>query len=252
MVTKSYDIRGFTKPKKYKLSELSNETLGDLLSVFFDKKIESSTPDQTNIVKEFKVEYFDQTSQRKSHFIIDYFLTHKETKIAFEYDGPEHYNNVNKIERDQRKKKKLLELGYKVICVPYYLQLTKDIAKHFFSEDFDVYSDGKYSSAVERIYKTLNEEAMLAHGWHTTSETPANFVEKGIRRFLEEVGQYPSSVRCQLVHSLNLYIKRSNGKMDLIIPTDHIGFSEFMKHKPNKLNLQRFFASDVFAPVIQT
>ena len=250
MVAKSYDIRGFTKPKKYKLSELTNQTLGDLLSVFFDKKIEQSKPDQTNIFKEFRVEYFDQTSQRKSHFIIDYFLTHKETKIAFEYDGPEHYNNVNKIERDQRKKKKLSELGYKVICIPYYLQLTQDIAKHLFFENFNVYSDSKYNAAVERIYETLDEESMLAHGWHTTSETPANFVEKGIRRLLEEVEQYPPSVRCQLVHSLNLYIKRSNGKIDLIIPTDHLGFSEFMKHKPDKSNLHRFFTSDVFVPVI--
>ena len=248
IVNKSnFDIRGFTKPKKYKFGELSHETLGTLLGIFFNKSVvaQNSEPTNQQISKEYRVRYFDIISGRNSHFIIDYFLIHDGRRVAFEYDGPEHYNNVNKIERDFRKNEKLIELGYEKVNVPYYLQLTEDLAKHLFKDQFGVYSEDKYFLATNEIYGTTNEDLMLAPGWHTTPETPANFVEKGIKRFLLEVDEYPKSIHCQLVHSLNLYIKRSNGKEDLIKPMDHIKFREFLELTPKVENLNRFFSSDV-------
>ena len=43
-------------------------------------------------------------------------------------------------------------------------------------------------------------------GLHTSKNTPANYVPRGVRRFFQELGSLPSSVTTQVAESLRRYI----------------------------------------------
>jgi len=251
---KKVDVIGFTKPSPYPKSQGMIDTFGKnkgsfplMLGIFFEKEVKSAAqsfaPD--NIVTELKIPHFNKQANRKSNFFADAYLNFNGRKIVFEYDGWHHYTDVFKMDRDQRKKNALLEQGFEVITFPYYLQLTKDLAKYYFERDFGVYSEHKYRQILEKIYKTDQEKNILAPGWHTTKNTPANFIPKGIDKLLSEVSSMPLSTKSQLVHSLNLYIERSNGREDLIVPEGDEAFDRFMAHKINKEDVDYFFCSDV-------
>ncbi len=227
------DINGFNKIRqsfKKGFTCLSQESLGDCLNIFYEQKFKSGKD------KDAKINYHDPVSGKNSYFEPDWLS--KNLKLIFEYDGPDHYNNVWKIERDRRKKIRLnIECkNYKIITIPFYLQITKDLAKKIFK---NYYSDQKYLKVIKKLYGANNESEILAPGWHRTHNTIANFVEHGIDRFLEEMDKYPSSLKSQVKHSLDLFIKDSNGKDNLIIPKHHEAFNEFMQFKPDKkvLNL---------------
>ena len=161
-------------------------------------------------------------------------------KIAFEYDGPVHYDNMSKIERDVRKSIELEKQGYTLVRFPYYLQFTKDVAKHFF-EPYNVYSDKKYQRMLEEFYKIKNESDMLAPGWHETSQTPSNWVDKGFEIFLRDIETFPISIRHQLVHSLNLYKAATNGKEWLVVPLHNENFNKFLSLEVEEKYLNYFF-----------
>ena len=57
-------------------------------------------------------------------------------KIIWEYEGPDHYENVWKLKRDEERAEYFTNLGYKFLRWPYWLQLTKDVAKHYFGNDY--------------------------------------------------------------------------------------------------------------------
>lgn len=220
------DINDFNKIRrslKKGVVCLSQQSLGDCLNIFYEKKFEpkKSKP------------YFDDVSNRNSHFEADWLC--EELKLIYEYDGPDHYNNVWKINRDRRKQIKLSK-EYKIITIPFYFQITKNIAKFLFKE---CYSDKKYSKVIKKLYGANDESEILAPGWHRTHNTVANFVEQGIDRFLEEMDKYPPSLKSQVKHSLDLFIKDSNGQGNLIVPKHHKAFNKFMLFKPDKkaLNL---------------
>ncbi len=95
------------------------------------------------------------------------------------------------------------------------------------------------SKVIKKLYGANDESEILAPGWHRTHNTIANFVEQGIDRFLEEMDKYPPSLKSQVKHSLDLFIKDSNGQGNLIVPKHHKAFNKFMLFKPDKkaLNL---------------
>lgn len=229
------DIRGFTKERRYALGQLDNKNLRQLLSIFFESYVD----------KDHKEKYTDPVSGRKSYFELDFSVSHNGQNLVFEYDGPPHYTDVNKIERDVRKRQFLDEKGYSFITIPYYLQFTRDVAVHYFGKKLNVFSEEKYMEMLRAIYGTEDENRILSPGWHSTKDTPANFVKLGAQRFFSEVAELPESVKCQLVHSLRLYMKRSNGKEYLIIPLNDEAFGEFMDHEPKPEHLNYFFKSDV-------
>ena len=55
--------------------------------------------------------------------------------IIWEYEGPDHYENVWKLKRDNERKKFFENLGFKFYRWPYFVQLTKDIAKYYFKSN---------------------------------------------------------------------------------------------------------------------
>lgn len=144
--------------------------------------------------------YYDPDNRRKFYKVDCYSDT---MKIIWEYEGPDHYEDVWKLKRDSERQSFFEDAGYQFLRWPYYLQLTKDVAVHFFG---DAFSEKKYQEAIETVYGVTDCNFVLAPGLHTSRNTPANFVPRGVRRFFEELGFLPTSVTAQVAESLRRYI----------------------------------------------
>tara|TARA_X000000368_G_scaffold37497_1_gene27361 strand:- start:2158 stop:2865 length:708 start_codon:yes stop_codon:yes gene_type:complete len=226
------NIRGIRKKNKYSGDENSEKNLKKILDIFFPNCRAEKT----------KIKYEPEHGNRKvSYFEIDSLVNFKNKKLAFEYDGPPHFNTIFTIEKDLRKTKVLEDLGFAVHSVPYFVQFTKDIAKYFF-EDYGVYTDEKYEKMLREVYKVEQESDILGPGWQGTTETPANFVTMGLDLLLQVIDDFPKSLKCQLVHSLNLNLAAAPGKEWLICPKHHEAFNKLLMHKPELENINYFYA----------
>ena len=144
--------------------------------------------------------YYDPDNRRK-FYKVDCFSD--AMKIIWEYEGPDHYEDVWKLKRDSERQSFFEDAGYQFLRWPYYLQLTKDVALHFFG---DAYSEKKYQKSIETVYGVTDYNFVLAPGLHKSKNTPANYVPRGVRRFFEELGSLPTSVTAQVAESLRRYI----------------------------------------------
>lgn len=104
-------------------------------------------------------------------------------KVAVEFDGDEHYRHSLKIKVDREKDGYARADGYRVVRVPYWVQLTTKTLRHYFDIDANVVQD-------------------FPHGFITTKVFPASFCELGLQRFEGELDQLPVDVRDAVVKSL--------------------------------------------------
>ena len=58
-------------------------------------------------------------------------------KLIIEFDGLQHYTNPKNIIKDKENTEYYESLGYKVIRIPYFIQLTKTVIKQMFDVDMD-------------------------------------------------------------------------------------------------------------------
>lgn len=186
---------------------------------------------EKNYISEYKL----------GRFSLDIFFP--EDKIAFEYDGPDHYDKVANHERDLRKNQLCLSENIKLVRWPYYFQLTKDVAQYVFQNK---YTDEKYEQAISIVYGAGRESEILAPGLHDSKFTPANFTSLGIKRFINELNNAPISLQSQVIYSFHLYekmIESKHGKdfLWLLYPQDNLLFDEFMKNKPDPIYLNFVF-----------
>lgn len=160
-------------------------------------------------------------------------------KLAFEYDGPEHYCEVGHIERDERKGEACERQEITLRRWPYYFQLTRDVAKYMFA---GFYSDYKYAQAISLVYGAKDERDVLAPGLHKSKCTPANFVHRGANRFFREIDDAPSSVRSQVIRSFQLYLAHLGPSRGwLLLPEHDSRFRVFMERPPEAEHLNCYF-----------
>jgi len=201
--------------------------------------------------------------------------------IIFEFDGPDHYNNPFKIIRDERKykglnsiKKNGKKVKIRIIRIPYYYQLSKDVAKFifedlikYFSKELEnlpkngFYSDDKYKNAISKVYKNIftgkpaqNEIEIQACGLQRSEFVPSGYVEKGIEKILNDFEglsiKPPKSIEHQYMWCLKYYIDDvktyddANENKRLILPTWHSKFME--KYEENISNRNEEFLQCVF------
>jgi len=100
-----------------------------------------------------------------------------------EFDGDEHYRHTLKIKTDREKDAVALEHGFRVIRIPYWIQLTSETLVHYFGLTADIAQD-------------------FPHGFITTKIFPASFCELGLIRFKSELDSLPSQVKVAVVASL--------------------------------------------------
>ena len=116
---------------------------------------------------------------------------------------------------DYLKIKEIVNLNYRRIRIPFYFQLTEDIAKFIFNGLMFHYTGQRYytyekwKEAVKKVYvdptneETIKDDDFSKHyplkgspdkhypligspGMHATEYIPASFVTKGLKKFLKD------------------------------------------------------------------
>lgn len=103
-------------------------------------------------------------------------------KIIIEFDGLQHYTKPDIIEKDIRLTETYIKLGYKVVRIPYFIQLTNKVVQKIF--DIDVSEelfDGKIPSLGIR---GLN--------------TPAYLCPAGVKRMAQEFKEFPEQYKTNI------------------------------------------------------
>lgn len=102
-----------------------------------------------------------------------------------EFDGDAHYWNSLKIKVDLEKDAVAEKLGYKVVRIPYWVQLTTETLSYYFG-----------------LEKTIKQN--FPHGFITTKIFPASFSELGVNRFRKELIGLPQATSKAVIESLQL------------------------------------------------
>ncbi|MET4808241.1 hypothetical protein [Limibacillus sp. MBR-115] len=100
-----------------------------------------------------------------------------------EFDGDAHYRDPLKMKVDNEKDVTARSLGYKVVRMPYWVQLTNQTLQHYFGLSAEIYQD-------------------FPHGFIATKLFPASYCEMGIERFERELSSLPNSVKDAVMSSL--------------------------------------------------
>lgn len=103
--------------------------------------------------------------------------------LVVEYDGNDHYQDALRIKGDHDKDEVAKELGYQVVRIPYFVQLTTETLRHYFGAEEEIVQD-------------------FHHGFITTRVFPASYCEQGIERFRRQLESLPERVRIEIVKSL--------------------------------------------------
>lgn len=100
-----------------------------------------------------------------------------------EFDGDQHYWDSLKIKVDVEKDTVAHSLGYSVVRIPYWVQLTTETVQHYFGIQAQIAQD-------------------FPHGFITTKIFPASFSELGVSRFFREISALPGSTKNAVISSL--------------------------------------------------
>lgn len=104
----------------------------------------------------------------KRNFRPDY--QSEQLKLIVEFDGLPHYRSPLNIRRDEEKTKLYQDAGYKVVRIPYFIQLTNKVVKRLFGVD---------------VKEPLFDETYVSLG-ASGSNTPAFLCSAGIKRMAKE------------------------------------------------------------------
>lgn len=100
-------------------------------------------------------------------------------KMIVEFDGIQHYTMPDRIKNDVLSTKFYESLGYKVVRIPYFIQLTNKAVKYFFNVDV------KEPLFNENIHSMDKNER----------NTPAFLCGAGVLRMIEEFKYHPEQYR---------------------------------------------------------
>ena len=110
-------------------------------------------------------------------------------KLIIEFDGVQHYQSPKQIIKDNENTVFYESLGYKVVRIPYFIQLTNEVVKQMFDVDVK-------KQLFNPNYHSLNAD-----------NGPANMCPAGIRRMAYELLEFPQQMEINLY---NLYSKLKN------------------------------------------
>lgn len=119
-------------------------------------------------------------------------------KLIVEFDGNQHYQNVDIIFRDQEKDRVYTEMGYRIIRIPYFIQMTEALLKNLFNQQ--IHYNQEYPHGF------IDDAAIL----------PANFCELGIKRFVADLDRFPD-YKSEIVDSLRQKIFEKK-EINLVLP----------------------------------
>lgn len=105
-------------------------------------------------------------------------------KLIIEVDGLPHYQKPTIILKDYERTKFYESYGYKVVRIPYFIQLTNDVIKTMFGVDVQVQL---FNSNIPSL--SYKDEC-----------TPAFLCVSGIKRMAEEFLKYPKQLYINIEH----------------------------------------------------
>ena len=141
-------------------------------------------------------------------------------KLVIEFDGYRHYNDAKTIINDEVKDTLIESEGYRMIRIPYFVQLTSEIVYGLFNEYIDKPFE-YYNNFNDYPHGFVDKKAML----------PANFCQLGIDKFKLNIDQFNNydDIFHDLV-ILTIFIKIFNyGSIRTVMPIDKnlLDFLEF-------------------------
>ena len=128
-------------------------------------------------------------------------------KLIIEFDGLQHYTNPDIIEKDIKNTELYKNFGYKVVRIPYFIQLTKKSVKTLFDVDI----------AVELFDETISSLG------HKGRNTPAYLCPAGIIRMAREFKKFPEQYKANID-----FLKKQNEPFLIGV--------EFLENEYNKIN----------------
>ncbi len=126
-----------------------------------------------------------------------------ELMLIVEFDGDKHYKEVAKIKSEKQKDLTYSEMGYRVVRIPYFVQISIVTIQYFFEMDYpweQTYSHGFISDSVVM---------------------PCDFCELGIQKFINALERF-NFIREDIVQSLRNKIELLQD-IELVLPNS-IGF----------------------------
>ena len=96
-------------------------------------------------------------------------------KLIIEFDGLQHYTQPDKIKQDEKNTKLYKSFGYKVVRIPYFIQLTNECVKTLFNRDIE-------ESLFEKNIPSIGIKG---------KNTPAYLCPAGVERMKTEFKKFP-------------------------------------------------------------
>lgn len=108
----------------------------------------------------------------------------EEEKIIVEFDGYRHYNSYETQLRDEIKYHHYTYMGYKVIRIPYFIQLSTEVILKLF---------GIHLPDFEQTFP---------HGFIDNKATPLDFNYKGLMKFRDDLIIFEKEIAEDILYSL--------------------------------------------------
>lgn len=121
-----------------------------------------------------------------------------ELKLIVEFDGDKHYCEASKIISEENKNNHYARMGYKIVRIPYFVQISTEVIKCLFNLNFNC--DQKYDHGF------ISENVIM----------PCDYCELGIQKFKNDLKRF-HFIRKDIVRSLNSKIVLLKNK-DLVLP----------------------------------
>ena len=102
-------------------------------------------------------------------------------KLIIEFDGIQHYTKPDVILKDEEKTSVYTQLGYQVVRIPYFIQLTND--------------------AVKKLFNVVVNEPLFEVSYPSLSATngsPAFLCHAGIDRMVKEFAKFPDQYKINI------------------------------------------------------
>jgi very-short-patch-repair endonuclease len=168
-----------SKEKSY----LEPKSLGRFLRERLDPDIGKEVRISVIGGKYFKVDYCSETY-----------------KLIVEHDGPDHYKADAKVILDRERQRLLTEAGYRVIRVPYFVQMVEPVIGILFGGRIE----------------NRNPFKEWPQGFNVTKNLPAYYSEMGVELFLEDLKRF-APIRDEIISSLQTRAEKA-GDWRLVYP----------------------------------
>ena len=118
-----------------------------------------------------------------------------ELMIIVEFDGYGHYTNPQIIINDIKKDNCYKDMGYTIIRIPYYVQISTETIKHLFNKDIEYIQTYKHGFIDKKVIY------------------PAQFCELGVIKLLEDLERF-SFIQDEIKES----IITNNKDINILLP----------------------------------